>query len=456
VRVNGSRGEAGLRDPEIAALHEVWQEEYSEEYSEAEPGWSAIQSELLEAIASAKVVEVNSRANDLDYSNSGERGQTVVAVGGYSLSRGLTLEGLTVTWFLRNTKMYDTLMQMGRWFGYRNGYEDLCRIWMPAEAADWYAFIADATEELHEELRTMEKAKATPQMFGLAVRSHPASLLVTARNKLGSGKKITALVGLSNKFIETSKVSIEPNDLGANREIAKAFIKELGNGRFPEEALPRGSLFRNVPVVLIDEFLAGWRNAEQSITTETTPIRSYIRARKDDELHTWDVLITSLASGEPDCSLGRPIVPASRSVGLYDLEHGFMSFSGRRMRVGSRGDEKAGVDPEKAKAAEQRYREERSKSEDERVNYPDSIYRRERECGLFLLHFIRPKAPAGKENEDHVDLIPAGPVVAWGISLPVSERPAERVEYVVNTTRYGELFGDEDEDDDQETTLESA
>jgi len=165
VRINASRGAAALNDPEIAALHAVWQEEYLD----AESDWSAIQSELLDAIASAKIVEVNSRANDLDYSNSGERGQTVVAVGGFSLSRGLTLEGLTVTWFLRNTMMYDTLMQMGRWFGYRGGYEDLCRIWMPSEAIDWYAFIANAADELHDELRTMEKAKATPRMFGLEV-----------------------------------------------------------------------------------------------------------------------------------------------------------------------------------------------------------------------------------------------------------------------------------------------
>jgi len=452
VRINGSRGEASLRDPEISALHEVWQDEYSE----AEPDWSAIQFELLDAIASAKIVEVNSRANDLDYSSSGVRGQTVVAVGGFSLSRGLTLEGLTVTWFLRNTKMYDTLMQMGRWFGYRDGYEDLCRIWMPPEAIDWYAFIANATQELHEELRAMEKTKATPQMFGLAIRSHPASLLVTARNKLGAGKKITALVGLSNKFIETSRVSIRPENIDANRNNAKAFIEKFGNGSFPEEPTRWGYLIRNVPVDLIDAFLADWRNAEQSVTTEPGPVRSYIRARKDDELRTWDILIPSLASGEPDRSLGRPIIPTRRYVDLHDLEHGFMSFSGRRMRVASRGIEKAGVDSEKAEIAEKIYREERNKSEGERVNYPDSIYRRARDRGLFILHLIRAKAPDGKENAEHVDLLPTDTVVAWGISLPISKRPAERVEYVVNPVRYKELFGDEDEDDDQEEVLESA
>lgn len=452
VRINASRGTAALNDPEIAALHAVWQEEYSD----TEFDWPSIQSVLLDAIASAKIVEVNSRANDLDYSNSGERGQTVVAVGGFSLSRGLTLEGLTVTWFLRNTMMYDTLMQMGRWFGYRSNYEDLCRIWMPAEAIDWYAFIANAAEELHDELRTMEKAKATPRMFGLAVRSHPASLLVTARNKMGSGKKVTTLVGLSNKFVETSKVSIRPNDLAANLEIAKSLVSKLNAAGLGEEQLPWGTLIRGVPVEFVDEFLAGWRNAEQSVTTDPGPVRSYIRARRTDELQTWDILVPSLANGTPDTALGKPIVPTTRYVDLHDLQHDFMSFSGKRMRVASRGIEKAGVDPARADEAEARYREERGKADTERVNYPDSIYRRERDRGLFILHFVQAKAPDGREDAKEVELIPADPVVAWGISLPVSSRPAERVEYVVNTVRYQELFGEEDEDDDQETALEAS
>ncbi len=452
VRINASRGAAALNDPEIAALHAVWQEEYLD----AKSDWSAIQSELLDAIASAKIVEVNSRANDLDYSNSGERGQTVVAVGGFSLSRGLTLEGLTVTWFLRNTMMYDTLMQMGRWFGYRGGYEDLCRIWMPSEAIDWYAFIANAAEELHDELRTMEKAKATPRMFGLAVRSHPASLMVTARNKLGSGQKVTMRIGLSNKFVETAKVSIQPNDLAANLERAKSLVSKINAGAYSEERTQWGRLIRGVPVEYVDEFLAGWRNEDRSVTTEPRPIRSYIRARKSDQLKTWDVLIPSLEKGISEDTLGTSIVPANRSVDLHDLKHEFMSFSGKKMRVASRGIEKAGVDASKAQAAESRYRAKEGKSEVERVNYPDSIYRKERDLGLFILHFVKGRAPKGEETKKEAALIPSDPVVAWGISLPESNYEDDGEEFIVNTVKLRELFGEEDEDDDQEAALEAS
>ncbi|MBE0455089.1 MAG: Z1 domain-containing protein [Roseovarius sp.] len=459
VRINASRGTSALSDPEITALRAVWQEEYSE----VESDWSAIQSELLDAIASAKIVEVNSRANDLDYSNSGERGQTVVAVGGFSLSRGLTLEGLTVTWFLRNTMMYDTLMQMGRWFGYRGAgegpkrkYEDLCRIWMPAEAIDWYAFIANAAEELHDELRTMEKAKATPRMFGLAVRSHPASLLVTARNKLGSGQKVTMRIGLSNKFVETAKVSIQSNDLAANLELAKSLVSKMNTGAFSEEKTQWGRLIKGVPVDYIDEFLAGWRNEDRSVTTDPRPIRSYIRARKSDQLKTWDVLIPSLEKGVSEDTLGTRIVPANRSVDLRDLQHEFLSFSGKKMRVASRGIEKAGVDASKAQAAEAGYRAREGKSEVERVNFPDSIYRKERDLGLFILHFVKGRAPKGEETKKEAALIPSDPIVAWGISLPESNYEDEGEEFIVNTVKFRELFGDDDEDDDQEAALEAS
>lgn len=445
VRINAARGKMGLADPELQALKDVWQDEYSE----AGYDWDYIQANLLESIASTKVVEVNSNANDLDYSLPGERGQTVIAVGGFSLSRGLTLEGLTTTWFLRNSMMYDTLMQMGRWFGYRGGYEDLCRIWMPREAIDWYAFIANATEELHEELKTMERAKATPEMFGLAVRSHPSSLLVTARNKFGSGQKITTLVGLSNKFVETARVAFKDRD--ANIECAKRLLKNLdtkGRGIETAEITSAGYLIKKVSVDLVDEFLAGWRNADESVQTATSPIRTYIRNRNVDELKEWDILVASVSKNESDASLGWPVGPSSRYVALGDLKDGFMSFSGKRMRVASRGVEKTGVDSVKAAEAEAEERRKKGKADDEHVNYPDSIYRSVRERPLLIIHLVKPTAPKGEEGKKHTELIPAEPYVAWSMSLPRSATPAERVEYLVNSVRLRELFGEEEDDDD--------
>ncbi|CDN95978.1 Z1 domain-containing protein [Agrobacterium tumefaciens] len=443
VRVNASLGERALDDTEIACLREVWQAEYREAWHD----WSSIQNALLEAIASAKVVEVNSRANDLNYTAGGARGQTVIAVGGFSLSRGLTLEGLTVTWFLRNSMMYDTLMQMGRWFGYRDGYEDLCRIWMPDKAIKWYSFIANATDELHRELKIMESAKATPNMFGLAVRSHPSALMVTARNKMGSSEEITTMVGLANKFVETSRITLK--DIEANKRLARQFFQDLSEDGFTQskaETFQGGHLLTSVKVGHIDRFLAGWRNADVSVTTSPAPIRSYIK-NLNDELSLWDVLVTGLQSGEKDGSLGWGIRPISRYVDLTDLDNGIISFSGKRMRVASRGIEKAGVDVTAAACREDQFRKKEGFADDARVNYPDSIYREIRTRPLFILHLVNPTAPKGEEEDDRAKILTDLTAVAWGISLPKSDRGGEEVAYVVNTRKMIELFGSDEPDE---------
>ena len=137
VRVNAAMPPAqALRDPEIAALRQVFRDHYEDT---GRPSWEDIQELLHESASPIPVVEVNSRSSgSLDYLDHDRAGLNVIAVGGLSLSRGLTLEGLMVSYFLRNSMMYDTLLQMGRWFGYRNGYEDLWRVWMPEEAQGWY------------------------------------------------------------------------------------------------------------------------------------------------------------------------------------------------------------------------------------------------------------------------------------------------------------------------------
>lgn len=429
VRISANKGDMGLKDPEILALNKVWEKEFRD----VEFEWSEIQASLHESIASTKLVEVNSLTNELDYSAS--TGQTVVVIGGFSLSRGVTLEGLTVSWILRNSMMYDTIMQMGRWFGYRDNYEDLCRIWMPMESVEWYAFITEASEELYLELKNMDEAGASPDMYGLEVRSHPLSLMVTARNKMGSGQKIVSRVGLANKYIETVRVSLSPNDLVENLRIGKLFINKLDHANLHQEKVKGGTLVRDVPVEFIDDFLAGWRNADASVLTKTDPIREYIDTRKQGELRLWDVFIPSLIKGEPDYSLGWPIKPSVRTVSLMEAEH-YMSIGGQKLRLASRGIEKVGVDPLKALDAENEYVKRENLIGHKKINFPDKIYRNVRDKGLFILFLVKAKT----KDTDLGSKIPQFPLVAWGISLPRSDRPTIQVEYVVNSTRMKELF----------------
>lgn len=447
VRVDGAKGKHALANPEIAALKLCWELEYAS----AHPDWDSIQDALLPVLASASVIAVNSASpGSLDYDNGSDTGLTVIAVGGFSLSRGLTLEGLTVSYFLRNSLMYDTLMQMGRWFGYRSNYEDLCRIWMLRNAAGWYAHIADAVEELQAELKRMERARATPEMFGLAIRSHPSALMVTARNKMGSGQK-HVLIGLSNNFVETTKLSADPVILDKNRVAASRFTKGLtSSGYGPEagEAVSGGILVQGVPVDLIDSFLREFQNARESMLTDPAPIRKYIGSRAADELAHWDVLIASRKASEgrdrEDIG-GWSIVPLERAIGADELNSGVLAISGQRSRVASRGVEKVGVDPDQATRAEEDFRRDEKKPEGERINYPDRIYRAVRNRPLFVLFQLKLKI---KPDDVDARLLPLKPVVAWAISFPRSGRPDEKVEYILNTTKLKEMFGEDDTDED--------
>ena len=135
VRLHGglAADQAEARSPALAALRRV----FEREFGHLEQPWPDVLAALNEAIGPVRVQPVNAStgAKSLDYRVAEDaQGVRVIAVGGNSLSRGLTLEGLSTSYFLRNSRAYDTLLQMGRWFGYRGGYEDLCRIWIAPEA----------------------------------------------------------------------------------------------------------------------------------------------------------------------------------------------------------------------------------------------------------------------------------------------------------------------------------
>ena len=182
-------------------------------------------SGLNESVQPVVVRPVNQStgAASLDYRDQGEMGLRVIAVGGNSLSRGLTLEGLSSSYFYRNSQAYDTLMQMGRWFGYRDGYEDLCRVWMSDEAQGNYAYIAGVIAELRDDLRRMKRQGLTPREFGLRVRSHPGALIVTARNKMRRATKVKFDMSLDHKLIETTRLPLSSVGLAANT----ALVSEL-------------------------------------------------------------------------------------------------------------------------------------------------------------------------------------------------------------------------------------
>jgi hypothetical protein len=177
-----------------------------------------------------------------------------IVVGGTSLSRGYTLEGLSVSYFLRNTIYYDTLMQMGRWFGYRPGYEDLCKIYMPKDMIDNFGQIIEATEDLIDDFKRMAEEKMTPNDFGLAIKHHPDSgLQVTARNKLKHTEETYFEMKLDGHAKETACLSSDIEDKKSNLKAIKSIVSKLMVNKY--EKIGKEYLWRDIGRECVLKFL---------------------------------------------------------------------------------------------------------------------------------------------------------------------------------------------------------
>jgi len=434
--------EIALRDPEMNRLHEVWRNQFEGQVPEA---WRDVQAALVRAAGPIEVRKVNSKSPDkLDYRRYKNEGLHVIAIGGFALSRGFTLEGLTVSYFLRNSMMYDTLLQMGRWFGYRDGYADVCRIFMTEEAIDGYAHISDAIDELRDEFNRMERAGARPVDFGLKVRAHPESLIVTARNKMRTGQKVRHSVSLAGKLIETTRLRTDA--IAANRATLSALLITLSELSEPDQSNGFGYLWKNVPAApLVRSFVASFQNHDDvALSTQAKPVNDYIKSREKDELERWDICLFSPSSGDrTSVSFGTYAPTAQSRSSLWQQSPAgddYIAVSGKALRVGSRGQVKVGMSLEEQNAAEH--------SQENTSEIPDWRYIKQRTRPLLMLHVL--DVWDKKKDREKVKP-PAEPgVVAWGIAFPESDRETTEVTYVVNTTWWAENYGNQEDDADED------
>ena len=426
--------EQALRNSSLARAERVW----SDEYSDAGFTWATVQRSLLNSALPITVKAINQRtgAASLDYAVHKESGLRVIAVGGNSLSRGLTLEGLSTSYFFRNSQMYDTLLQMGRWFGYRDGYADLCRLWITDEAAQWYAHITSATEELRDEVKRMRQQRATPLDFGLKVRAHPDSLIVTAQNKMRQAKTIERVISLSGKSPETARLKSNTNSLIANRGALTRFMDQLKVAGLKSEKSNTGSniVWRGVRKELVASLLRDFDVHPLNVTFQTGDLAKYLASATEPKLQNWDVAIPTSGTGK-SVRIGGVTVSASKRS-MVDDQNGMLVVSGTKARVGSRGVEKEGLDITEIARVEQEFR-----SKNPGKSYPDRIYRDARPRPLLLIHILSPNEPvAGGYSEE---------IIALGLSFPQFDDSdvAKRVTYRVNLVEWRSMLEQEIDDD---------
>ncbi|HEY2471850.1 MAG TPA: Z1 domain-containing protein [Terracidiphilus sp.] len=434
----------------MESLHQLWEREF------AHCGftWEQAQGRLHESIAPVVVKAVNqqTRASSLDYAVHRDLGLRVIAVGGNSLSRGLTLYGLSTSYFYRNSQMYDTLLQMGRWFGYREGYEDLCRVWLTDEAADWYAHISLAADELRGEVKKMMRRRATPKEFGLRVRAHPDSLLVTAQNKMRLGQTIEQEISLTSASLETTRLRKNRQVVRANEDAIRAFLRNLREAGFVGKvsSLPPGRnlVFSKIPKEMVAELLKSFEVHPLSVTFQGEELPQYLASTDEPLLQAWDVAIPNTDNDETPINLeGYEIRPAARFVD--DRRDGLLRISGSKSRVGSRGIEKEGLSQGLVDEIAEQYGGSTG-------NIPDREYRKRRPRPLLLIHAIAPHQQSTKGKLGSPLDLGLGQLFALGLSFPDFDDSgiAKRVLYRVNLVKWKELvedaLGDEMDDDEPE------
>ncbi len=360
---------------------------------------------------------------------------TVIAVGGDKLSRGLTLEGLTVSYYLRASRTYDTLMQMGRWFGYRSGYLDVTRLYTTRELMGSYVHVARANRELMDLVSFLSETNRRPSDVGLRVMDGFPHLKVTNAAKMRN----TATISLSSagQRPETLYMRTSEDAVAGNFECLEGLVDaikecpELGPGFFRPGG--KGFFRRSVPSSAVLAFLEGFAASPRVLQANPKLLIDYINSQNvQGELTNWTVAVTSGSSdrlfrleGEEYKQVARKLVGGGEPIpGGTDFPVGVL--------VGPE-HEATGLSVEQHRRALEETQREFAREGRKPQRPSGRAIRRNRDPGEGLL-LVYPVDSAKVQGTGQK----SPPLVGYAFSLPTSET-ARSVDYRVNEVYLREL-----------------
>ncbi|MGP9529540.1 Z1 domain-containing protein [Glutamicibacter sp. AOP5-A2-18] len=275
------------------------------------PSWQSVKAEIPNVLRSLRISVDNGSASETErLSYPDDNPQTVIVIGGGTLSRGLTLEGLFVSYFTRTSSAYDTLLQMGRWFGYRIGYEDLQRVWLSPGLEGDYRFLATVEEDVRQEIRRMAGSNQTPEQIGVRVLLHPGRLQVTSAAKMKHAT--VAEVDFEGTRLQTTLFDVtNPSVHNENVEVALQLRSQLAKYRKAEDS----SLYADVPIHELGDFFSNFAvhsRFEENFTS------AYRWAAENMPQKTWNVVIPDSNGDEPFELIQRTPIGADHAT---DLTH---------------------------------------------------------------------------------------------------------------------------------------
>jgi hypothetical protein len=389
---------------------------------------------LVEALASVSVVTVNMRGGALDYSRYRDMGLHIIAIGGLALSRGLTLEGLTVSYILRNTAASDTLMQMARWFGYRPGFEKICRLYLPKVSLDHYEYVEEAIEELRAEIKRMGNLLLTPEDFGLKVRQSPSALRITAANKMRTASSLTLAQDYSGLHMEGHVLFNDQAVNQANLDEVEDFLSRQD----APASRPGVKFWEDVDgsdvLQLIDQFSfpPGHKHLGP-ITGKRSLFQDYVADRLNADLAKWDIAVPHPKQQQATGSIfGLTIPLRARRSGEFSDE--LWQPTGNRNRI---------ADPDDARLLLSDTQIEQALLKGASLR-GDKKFCRVRSKPMMLIHLFSDTGgdPASKFK---------GPVVSLSFCMPDTNVTPVSRSYQVNVVYRRQLELELEPDDDEET-----
>jgi len=410
-----------------------------------EYSWDQIQDLLNEEIQQFQISVMNNRnsKNRFNYDEYKNVGARLIAIGGFVLSRGLTLEGLMISYFSRNANAYDTMLQMCRWFGYRKGYEDLCRIYISEINLENYRAIDDAVDDLKEQIAVMSSRGKTPKDFGLMVKESPetleTSMLITSRNKMRSSKEVYRSLNYSGVAVDTSKIYKDVDNNMKNMSLLNELVYTLKQEGILLENVDDRYMFRDVDKSVISDFISKISIPIENRKFDKEGLSECIN--NSEEFSKWDIVVATGAKSNQKwsfCSkeLNLPI----RSFEYRDGDN-FIRISGGNNRLAEPGIYNSGLTQEQ---------KEEAKKIAKKQNEPIATdYLKVRTKPLLIIYplLLNPK----KEIEEKIaaEFDNEKIVLGFAIGIPGTDNKVI-VKYRANERKLKELAGEIEEEEDEE------
>jgi len=406
----------------INNIREYLPENYEDEYLTRKT-FLEVRDLLVSAINGIEVKAVNTVEKDvLDY-ESGEK--KYIVIGGNKLSRGFTLEGLTINYFIRNTNFADTLLQMGRWFGYRPGYLDCCKLFTTAESFEKFDQCTWTIEELEEEFRMLSKAKKKPKDYSTKVLTHPGALTITRPAILKN--TIIEKWSFEDKLLQTTDLLINKNSIESSWNNFKSIYSKHKDNFLYDDF--RKAILLKTDVNGLEDFLISQKTFVD-FPSEAV-IRFVRKCNEFEKLTNWTIAIKTTGSTDKylqkkDTNFANNIELIKRSSSKKEtkyytklLDKNIFKVSGGSSNILSGGrDMSMTLDGEKITLIEEEFKAKYNK------NAPEKAFREKMKPtdGLLVVFLMdltevfKDDALKEKANNENIDL--TIPLIGYAIGIP--------------------------------------